>query len=123
MLVTFSLKRTSPTLGPKTPYSPSKRRLQRFASTPAQASQAASKPSGSVPTTHSTDLTSINLAIGNLQGSLIEAAAKGDIEGAAKIKQQIAQLEAQERELIRQANDRAYQEQINALNAGRALSN
>lgn len=93
------------------------------ASTPAQTPQAASKPSGDVPTTHSTDLTSINLAIGNLQGSLVEAAAKGDIEGAAKIKQQIAQLEAQKRELIRQANDRAHQEQINALNAGRAHSN
>ncbi|WP_321902439.1 relaxase/mobilization nuclease domain-containing protein [Paraburkholderia tropica] len=92
---------------------------QPRASTLTQTPQAASKPSGGVPTTHGTDLTSVNLSIGNLQGALIEAAAKGDIEGAAKIKQQIAQLEAQKRELIRQANDRTHQEQLRALNSAR----
>ncbi|HDR9128369.1 TPA: relaxase/mobilization nuclease domain-containing protein [Burkholderia vietnamiensis] len=90
-------------------------------STPAQTPQAASKSSGSLPTAHSIDLTSINLAIGNLQRSIVAAAAKGDIEGAAKITQQIAQLEAQKRELIRQANDRAYQRRLRSLNSTRGL--
>ncbi len=83
--------------------------------------QTTSKAPASVPTAHSVDLTSINLSIANLHGSLIAAAAKGDIESSARIKQQIQQLEIQKRELIRQANDRTHQEILRSLNSSKTI--
>ncbi|MCA7928938.1 hypothetical protein LGM45_07875 [Burkholderia cepacia] len=83
--------------------------------------QTTSKAPASVPTAHSVDLTSINLSIANLQGSLIAAVAKGDIESSARIKQQIQQLEIQKRELIRQANDRTHQEILRSLSSSKMM--
>nr|WP_157647024.1 hypothetical protein [Burkholderia ubonensis] len=53
--------------------------------TSASTPQTASKASTNTQTAHSADLTSINLSIANLQGSLI-AAAKSDFESSDKIK-------------------------------------